>query len=65
MKNVLYALLIAFSLPATAGVTLILSDEQETSGGGKICIYENAQRTETTTVSAGRSCPHTKTFDDE
>ncbi|WP_262120517.1 hypothetical protein [Serratia ficaria] len=65
MKNALYALLIAFSLPATAGVTLILSEEQEASGGGKICVYENAQRTETTTVSAGRSCPHTKTFDDE
>ncbi|WP_085117054.1 hypothetical protein [Serratia proteamaculans] len=63
MKNVLYALLLVFSLPATAGVTLILSDEQETSGGGKICIYENSQRTETITVGAGRSCPHTKTFD--
>lgn len=65
MKSVLYAVLLAFCLPATAGITLILSDEQETTGGGKICIYENSQRTETTTVSAGRSCPNTKTFDDE
>lgn len=64
MKNVLYAILLAFSLPAAADVTLILSEEQEASGGGKICVYENAQRTETTTVSAGRSCPHTKTFKD-
>lgn len=64
MKNPLYALLLAFSLPATASITLILSDEQETAGGGKICIYENSQRTETITVDAGRSCPHTKTFDD-
>lgn len=62
MKNALYALLLAFSLPAIAGVTLILSDEQEASGGGKICIYENNQRAETTTVDVGRSCPHTKTF---
>ncbi len=64
MKNVLYALLLAFSLPATASITLILSEEQEAAGGGKICIYENAQRTETTTVSAGHSCPHTKTFEE-
>lgn len=65
MKNVLYALLLAFSLPATASpITLILSEVQETSGGGKICIYENSQRTETITVDASRSCPHTKTFDD-
>lgn len=64
MRSVLYTILMAFSLPATAGVTLILSEEQEASGGGKICVYENAQRTETTTVSAGRSCPHTKTFEE-
>lgn len=65
MKIVLYIALTTFSLQAIANVTLILSDEQEAAGGGKICVYENAQRTETTTVSAGRSCPHTMTFDDE
>ena len=62
MKIVLYIALTTFSLQAIANVTLILSDEQEAAGGGKICVYENAQRTETTTVSAARSCPHTMTF---
>lgn len=65
MRILLCSLLAAFSMQAMANVTLILSDEQEATGGGKICVYENAQRTETTTVSAGRSCPHTKMFDDE
>ncbi|RKT80267.1 hypothetical protein BJ925_0506 [Rahnella aquatilis] len=53
--------MLAFSGTAHAYITLLLSDEQ----GGKLCIYENAQRTETITINAGRSCPHTKTFDNQ
>ena len=64
MKIVLYIALTTFSLQAIANVTLILSDEQQAASSGRICVYENAQRTETTTVSAGRSCPHTMTFED-
>lgn len=64
MRILLCSLLTAFSMQAMANITLILSDEQEAAGGTKICVYENAQRTETTTVSAGRSCPHTMTFED-
>jgi hypothetical protein len=56
--------MLAFSDTAHADITLLLSDEQEAAQGGKLCIYENAQRTETITIDAGRSCPHTKTFQD-
>jgi len=64
MKILLCSVLAAFSLQAMANITLILSDEQEAARGGKICVYSNNQRTETTTVNAGRSCPHTMTFKD-
>lgn len=47
MRILLYGLLAAFSMQAMANVTLILSDVQEAAGGTKICVYENAQRTET------------------
>lgn len=64
MFKLISVMLMAFSCSTYADITLILSDEQEAVQGGKLCIYENAQRTATITIDAGRSCPHTKTFAD-
>lgn len=54
-------------LPALAThagqITLILSDEQET-GNAKICIYENANFTETVTIRPSEQCKHTRTFEE-
>lgn len=52
-------------LPALANatqMTLILSDEQETDNA-KVCIYENATRTETVTLKPSQQCKHTMTFE--
>jgi len=52
------------SLQAHAGrVTLILSDEIETTDG-KICLYENAVRSEQIKVAASAQCRHTMTLED-
>ncbi|MGX5014050.1 hypothetical protein ACWKX5_22675 [Enterobacter asburiae] len=42
-------------------ITLILSDEQETDNS-KICIYENANYTETVTIRPSEQCKYTRTF---
>ena len=63
MKNSLLVLTLAL-LPAlaTAGqITLILSDEQETDNA-KICIYSNANFTETVTIRPSEQCKYTRTF---
>lgn len=52
------------SLQAHAGITLTLTDEQET-GNAKICIYENANYTETVTVKTSQQCHYTMTFEEE
>ncbi|MEB7680112.1 hypothetical protein NGC52_10080 [Klebsiella michiganensis] len=54
-------------LPALANatqITLILSDEQETDNS-KVCIYENANFTETVTVKPSQQCRYTMTFEEE
>lgn len=59
-------LLILALLPALAThagqITLILSDEQET-GNAKICVYSNANFTETMMIRPSEQCKYTKTFD--
>lgn len=65
MKNSLLVLTLAL-LPALANatqITLILSDEIETSDG-KICLYENAVRSGQVKVAASAQCRHTITFED-
>ncbi|MBT1899510.1 hypothetical protein K1J48_21185 [Enterobacter hormaechei] len=52
------------SLQAHARITLTLTDEQET-GNAKICIYENANYTETVTVKTSQQCHYTMTFEEE
>ncbi|MBK2820381.1 hypothetical protein FKK78_12385 [Enterobacter hormaechei] len=54
-------------LPALANatqITLILSDEQKTDNS-KVCIYENANFTETVTVKPSQQCRYTMTFGEE
>jgi len=43
-------------------ITLILSDEVEVSDG-KLCVFENAQRSESVKVAKSAPCHHTKTFE--
>ena len=50
---------------ANAGqITLILSDEQETDNA-KICVYSNANYTETVTIRPSQQCRYTMTFEEE
>ncbi|WP_171996217.1 hypothetical protein [Klebsiella pneumoniae] len=52
-------------LPALthAAITLTLTDEQETDNT-KICIYSNANYTETVTVKPSQQCRYTMTFEE-
>lgn len=64
MKRLL--LLIWVLLPALVNatqITLVLSYEQETDNA-KVCIYENATRTETVTIKPSQQCKYTMTFED-
>lgn len=51
------------TLTIAAQITLVLSDEQET-GNAKVCIYENAAKTEVVTIKPSQQCKHTITFED-
>lgn len=64
MKKLSTALLLCLAASSANAVkiTLILSDEVEVSDG-KLCVYENAQRSETVKVAKSAPCHHTKTFD--
>lgn len=64
MKKLILLGLLVLSVPALAvTVTLPLSEEIDSSDG-KICIYENSQRTEQAEVPRGYRCPSVKTFSD-
>ncbi len=64
MKNSFLVLTLAL-LPALthAAITLTLTDEQETDNT-KICIYSNANYTETVTVKPSQQCRYTMTFEE-
>ncbi|HCI5980963.1 hypothetical protein [Enterobacter hormaechei] len=66
MKNSLLVLTLGIMpAPANAGqITLIFSDEQET-GNAKICVYSNANFTETVTIRPTQQCRYTMTFEEE
>ncbi|EOV3099458.1 hypothetical protein ACUA1R_004482 [Enterobacter hormaechei] len=52
-------------LSAQAGrITLTLTDEQETDNA-KICVYSNANYTETVTIRPSQQCRYTMTFEEE
>ncbi|WP_130988957.1 hypothetical protein [Klebsiella pneumoniae] len=63
MKHLLVLTLALLPALAHAGITLTLTDEQET-GNTKICIYSNANYTETVTVKPSQQCRYTMTFEE-
>ncbi|ASK00624.1 hypothetical protein VC596_24545 [Citrobacter freundii] len=66
MKNSLLMLTLGI-MPALANagqINLILSDEQETDNA-KICVYSNANFTETVTIRPSQQCRYTMTFEEE
>ena len=66
MKNSILVLTLAL-LPTLANatqITLILSDEQETDNA-KICVYSNANYTETLMVKQSQQCRYTMTFEEQ
>ena len=65
MKHLLVLALALLPALANAGqITLILSDEQETDNA-KICVYSNANFTETVTLRPSQQCRYTMTFEEE
>ncbi|ELY2473757.1 hypothetical protein SMB93_004173 [Cronobacter sakazakii] len=61
-----YLVLTQGIMPALANagqITLILSDEQETDNA-KICVYSNANFTETVTIRPSETCRYTRTFEE-
>ena len=64
MKHLFVLTLALLPALANAGITLTLTDEQET-GNTKICIYSNANYTETVTVKPSQQCRYTMTFEEE
>ena len=63
MKQLIVLTLALLPALAHAGITLTLTDEQET-GNTKICIYSNANYTETVTVKPSQQCRYTMTFEE-
>lgn len=65
MKRLIVLTLALLPVLANAGqITLILSDEQETDNA-KICVYSNANFTETVTLRPSQQCRYTMTFEEE
>lgn len=65
MKRLIVLTLALLPALANAGqITLILSDEQETDNA-KICVYSNANFTETVMLRPSEQCKYTKTFKDD
>nr|WP_239524602.1 MULTISPECIES: hypothetical protein [Enterobacteriaceae] len=60
MKHLVLTLALLPAL-ALAGITLTLTDERETDNA-KICVYSNANYTETVTIRPSEHCKHTRTF---
>lgn len=64
MKYLVLTLGIMSALANAGQIILVLSDEQET-GNAKICVYSNANFTETVTIRPSQQCRYTMTFEDE
>lgn len=63
MKPLIVLTLALLPALAHAGITLTLTDEQETDNA-RICIYSNANYTETVTVKPSQQCRYTMTFEE-
>lgn len=62
MKRLIVLTLALLPALAHAGrITLTLADEQETDNA-KICIYSNANYTETVTIKPSQQCRYTVTY---
>jgi len=65
MKRLIVLTLALLPALANAGqITLILSDEKETDNT-KICVYSNANYTETVTIRPTEQCKYTRTFEED
>lgn len=65
MKRLIVLTLTLLPALANAGhITLILNDEEETDNA-KICVYSNANFTETVTIRPSQQCRYTMTFEEE
>lgn len=64
MKYLVLTLGIMPALANAGQITLVLSDKQET-GNAKICVYSNANFTETVTIRPSQQCRYTMTFEEE
>ncbi|WP_410731962.1 hypothetical protein [Citrobacter freundii] len=62
MKHLVLMLALLPAL-AHAGITLTLADEQETDNA-KICVYSNANYTETVTIRPSQQCRYTMKFEE-
>lgn len=63
MRHLVLTLALLSAL-AHSAITLTLTDEQETDNA-KICIYSNANYTETVTIRPSEQCKYTRTFEGE
>ena len=61
MKHLVLTLVLVPVLARAGRITLILSDEQETDNA-KVCIYSNANSTETVPFRPSEQCKYTRTF---
>ncbi|ELQ6115212.1 hypothetical protein ACO0FB_000039 [Cronobacter sakazakii] len=64
MKRSLVLTLALLPALAHAGITLTLTDEEETDNA-KICVYSNANFTETVTIRPSEQCKYTRTFEED
>ncbi|MBK2828932.1 hypothetical protein [Klebsiella quasipneumoniae] len=64
MKGLIVLTLALLPTLAHAAITLTLTDEQETDNA-RICIYSNANYTETVTIRKAQQCRYTMTFEEE
>ncbi|HDR2158169.1 TPA: hypothetical protein QCG56_000012 [Enterobacter cancerogenus] len=64
MKRLLVLTLALLPALAHAGITLTLTNEQATDNA-KICVYSNANYTETVTIRKAQQCRYTMTFEEE
>jgi len=64
MKGLIVLTLALLTALAHAGIALTLTDEQETDNA-KICVYSNANYTETVTIRPSEQCKYTRTFEED
>jgi len=65
MKGIVLMCGMLLTFNATAGkITMQLTEQTETANG-KVCIYENATRTEMVQIKLSEQCKYTRTFEED